>query len=101
MHCVTIEFMIESFLDADAKKLWETGKSRRIPASIRRVAQRKLHMINIAGALEDLLAPPGNRLEVLSGDRKGQHSIRVNDQFRVCFVWKNNNAYDVEIVDYH
>jgi proteic killer suppression protein len=93
--------MIVSFEDADTELLWQTGKSRRIPASIRRVAQRKLQMLHVAGALEDLLVPPGNRLEMLKGDRDRQHSIRVNDQYRVCFVWRDNNAYDVEVVDYH
>jgi proteic killer suppression protein len=71
------------------------------PASICRVAQRKLQMLHVAGAPGDLLVPPGNKLESLKGDREGQHSIRVNDQYRVCFVWRANNAYDVEIVDYH
>ena len=93
--------MIMSFRDADAAVLSDTGKSRRIPAPIRRVAQRKLQMLHIAGALEDLLVPPGNRLEALKGNRKGQHSIRINDQYRVCFVWRDKNAYDVEIVDSH
>jgi proteic killer suppression protein len=71
------------------------------PASIIKAAQRKLRMIQDATRLEDLLAPPGNRLEALKGDRKGQHSIRINDQWRVCFTWHDGDAYDVEIVDYH
>lgn len=93
--------MIVSFGDADAQLLWDTGKSRKIPASIRRAAFKKLAILNAALELENLRVPPGNRLEKLSRDRKGQHSIRVNDQFRICFVWRDGNAYDVEIVDYH
>jgi len=93
--------MIVSFRDADAELLWNTGKSRKVPASIRRTAFKKLAIVNAALALANLSVPPGNRLEALSGKRKGQHSIRVNEQFRICFVWRNGNAYDVEIVDYH
>lgn len=93
--------MIAGFRDADTEMLWKTGKSRRIPASIRRSAARKLMILNAAVTLDNLRVPPGNRLEELSRDRKGQHSIRVNDQFRICFSWRNGNAYDVEIVDYH
>jgi proteic killer suppression protein len=72
-----------------------------IPANIHQAALKKLQMLNAAGALGDLLVPPGNRLEPLKGDRKGQHSIRINDQDRICFVWRDGNAYDVEITDYH
>lgn len=93
--------MIVSFRDADAELLWNTGKSRKVPASIRRTAFKKLAILNAALALANLSVPPGNRLEALFGSRKGQHSIRVNDQFRICFVWRNGNAYDVEIADYH
>ena len=93
--------MIASFSDEDAGLLWRTGKSRRIPANLRKVAVRKLAILNAALALENLRVPPGNHLESLPGDRKGQHSIRINDQFRVCFVWQDGNAHDVEIVDYH
>jgi proteic killer suppression protein len=93
--------MILSFRDADTELLWDTGSSRRIPASIRRTAFKKLAILNAAVTLANLSVPPGNRLEALYGSRKGQHSIRVNDQFRICFVWRNGNAYDVEIVDYH
>jgi toxin HigB-1 len=71
------------------------------PPNLRRAAKRKLAMIDSAGRLEDLRMPPGNRLEELRGDRMGQHSIRLNDQFRVCFLWRDGDAYDVEIVDYH
>ena len=93
--------MIVSFGDADAQLLWDTGKSRKIPASVRRAAFKKLAILNAALELENLRVPPGNRLEKLSRDRKGRHSIRVNNQFRICFVWRDGNAYDVEIVDYH
>lgn len=93
--------MIKSFKDADTQRLWETGKSQRVPADIRKVALRKLAMVHAAKVLSDLLIPPGNMLEELRKDRKGQHSIRINKQFRVCFVWKDGDAYNVEIVDYH
>jgi proteic killer suppression protein len=94
--------LIKSFGDESTREFWETGKSKRVPpANLRSVAKRKLQMIDAAGRLDDLKVPPGNRLEALKGDRAGQHSIRINDQFRVCFVWKAGDAYDVEIVDYH
>ena len=93
--------MILSFRDADTKLLWETGKSRRIPATIRRTAWKKLAILNAALELDNLTVPPGNRLEALTKDRIGQHSIRVNDQYRICFRWSAQNAHDVEIVDYH
>jgi len=93
--------MILSFRDADTKLLWETGKSRRIPANIRRTAWKKLAILNAALELDNLIVPPGNRLEALTKDRLGQHSIRLNDQYRICFRWSELNAHDVEIVDYH
>lgn len=93
--------MIVNFNDADTKLLWETGKSLRIPANLRRVAVRKLAMLNAAVELSNLKVPPNNHLEALTKDRKGQHSIRVNDQYRVCFTWSEGNAHNVEIVDYH
>jgi proteic killer suppression protein len=93
--------MIVSFTDADAEKLFATGRSRRIPASLRGVTIRKLQLLDAATEPSSLLIPPGNQLEALRGDRRGQHSIRVNDQFRICFVWKNGNAHAVEFVDYH
>ena len=94
--------MIKSFADTETQEFWQTGKSQHIPPSnLRRVALRKLLMIDNAARLEDLWVSPGNHLEALKGDRKGQHSIRINDQFRVCFVWKQGDAYDVEIIDYH
>jgi toxin HigB-1 len=93
--------VIVSFKDADTELLWHYGKSRRIPAQIRNTAWKKLAILNAAVELGNLRVPPGNRLEALSKDRKGQHSIRVNDQYRICFQWQNGNAYGVEIVDYH
>jgi proteic killer suppression protein len=93
--------VIASFRDTEAEKLFRTGMSRRIPANLRKAARRKLAWLHAARDLNDLRVPPGNRLEALSGDRKGQHSIRPNDQYRLCFVWRDGNAHDVEIVDYH
>lgn len=93
--------MIKSFSDADTQLLWETDKSRRIPASIRTSALKKLTILHWATQLADLSVPPGNRLEALTANRKGQHSIRINDQYRICFVWRSGDAMDVEIVDYH
>jgi len=93
--------VIRSFADADTELLWDTGKSRRIPANIRTSALKKLFMLRRATQLLDLTVPPGNRLEALTDDRKGQYSIRINDQFRIRFVWTNGDAYNVEIVDYH
>ena len=93
--------MIVSFRDAETEMLWKTGKSRRIPASIGRRAFKKLAILHASLELANLSVPPGNRLEALTGNRKGQHSIRVNEQYRVCFRWRAGNAYDVEIVDYH
>ena len=93
--------VIANFKDADAKRLYETGKSRRLPSDIQRAVLRKLKIMNNAADLNDLRIPPGNRLEALSGEREGQHSIRINDQYRICFVWKGAEFRDVEIVDYH
>jgi toxin HigB-1 len=93
--------MIVGFRDTDTELLWMTGKSRRIPANLRRSAWKKLAILNAALELDNLKVPPGNHLEALTKDRKGQHSIRVNDQYRVCFRWKSGNADEVEIVDYH
>jgi proteic killer suppression protein len=92
--------MIRSFRCADTQALFATGKSRRF-ASIRNVAERKLTQLHAAASLESLRAPPGNRLEALTGDRKGQHGIRINDQWRLCFVWSDEGVLDVEIADYH
>lgn len=92
---------ILSFSDRDTEALWE-GQTPRSLTAIAKQARRKLDYIHAARELRDLLAPPGNRLEALRGDRAGQHSIRVNDQWRVCFRWRDGEgAYDVEIVDYH
>jgi proteic killer suppression protein len=93
--------MILSFRDRDTEAIWKGDVSRRLPREIQQIARRKLRMLNNAKTLEDLRAPPGNRLEGLKGDRKGQHSIRINDQWRICFVWRTADATDVEIVDYH
>jgi proteic killer suppression protein len=93
--------VIKSFADGDTELLWDTGKRRRVPASIRSAAMKTLRILHRAIQLADLRVPPGNRLKALTGNRKGQFSIRINDQFRVCFVWSEGNAYDVEIVDYH
>jgi len=93
--------VIKSFNDADTELLWETGKSRHIPANIRLTALKKLAILQWATSLADLAVPGGNRLERLSGNRKGQHSIRINDQYRICFVWHDGDATDVELVDYH
>ncbi len=92
--------MIKSFRCADTRALFETGKSRRFSA-ILSVATRKLTLLDAAETLDFLRSPPGNRLEALKGDRSGQHSIRINDQFRLCFRWTVSGAEDVEIVDYH
>lgn len=93
--------MIRSFADREAEKIWGGVASRRLPAGIQQVARRKLRMLNAAATLDDLRIPPANRLEALKGDRKGQHSIRINDQWRICFRWKAGDAHDVQIVDYH
>lgn len=93
--------MIRTFADKEAEKIWKGTPSRRPPGDIQAVARRKLRMLNNAVSLDDLRIPPANRLEALKGDRKGQHSIRINDQWRLCFRWKNADACDVEIVDYH
>lgn len=93
--------MIRDFADKEAEKVWSGTPSRRLPADMQAVARRKLRMLNNAATLEDLRIPPANRLEALKGDRKGQHSIRINDQWRVCFRWKGGDAHGVEIVDYH
>ena len=92
--------MIQSFRCADTQALFTTGKSRRFAAAAT-VAARKLQQLDSAVTLEFLRSPPGNRLEALKGDRKGQHSIRINDQWRVCFVWTDAGPANVEIVDYH
>lgn len=92
--------MIRSFSDKATRDLWETEKSRRF-AAIARVALKRLIQLNAAESLDDLRVPPGNQLEALGGNRKGQHSIRINRQYRICFIWTNEGATGVEIVDYH
>ena len=93
--------MIKSFKCKETEKIFNRQFSRKFPTEIQCVALRKLRMLNRAMTLQDLKVPPGNRLEELKGRRKGQRSIRINDQWRVCFIWKENNSYEVEIVDYH
>ncbi|MEJ2714949.1 MAG: type II toxin-antitoxin system RelE/ParE family toxin [Acidihalobacter sp.] len=93
--------MITGFRDKETEKIWRGEVSRRLPRAIQEVARRKLRMLNNARNLEDLRVPPANRLESLRGDRKGQYSIRINAQRRVCFVWAAGNAGEVEIADYH
>jgi proteic killer suppression protein len=93
--------VIKSFADGDTEDLFHLRKSRRLPSTIQRVALRKLAQIHAVYELRQLSVPPGNRLEALKGKRAGQYSIRINDQWRVCFSWKEHDAYDVEIDDYH
>lgn len=93
--------MIRSFATTEAEKLFQRQHVPKFPSDLRRIAQRKLLLIDAAEQLEDLRVPPGNRLEKLTGDRKGQHSIRINDQWRICFRWHEGDAYEVEVVDYH
>jgi len=92
--------MIKSFKDKATEALFRTGKSARF-GNIAKVAVRKLDFMQAAVSLNDLRSPPGNRLEALKGDRAGQHSIRINDQWRICFRWGEDGAHDVEITDYH
>ncbi len=93
--------MIRSFADRDSERVWVRLAVRRWASALQRVAYRKLLIIDAAVNLNDLSSLPGNRLEKLAGKRAGQYSIRVNDQWRICFVWKEGDAYEVEIVDYH
>jgi proteic killer suppression protein len=93
--------MIRSFRDVETEKLFDRQKSRRFPPDLLRIALRKLVVLDAAQSLQDLRLPPGNRLEKLSADREGQHSVRINNQWRICFVWKDGGAEDVEIVNYH
>ncbi|GAA1369967.1 MULTISPECIES: type II toxin-antitoxin system RelE/ParE family toxin [Brevibacterium] len=93
--------MIQSFADKDTERLWNRERARSIDSRIHSVALRKLRQLGYAQSLEDLRIPPGNRLETLKGDRAGQHSIRINDQWRICFRWTVAGPEEVEIVDYH
>lgn len=93
--------MIKSFNDKKASKIWRGKRSKRLPIEIQNKARRKLRMINNAQSIKDLRIPPSNRLEKLGGNLKGFYSIRINNQWRIIFIWSNDNAYEVEIVDYH
>jgi proteic killer suppression protein len=93
--------MIRSFKSKETEKVFNRERSQKLPSDIQQVALRKLRMLNRAGTLQDLRVPPANRLEKLAGDRAGQYSIRINDQWRICFDWDAGDAQNVEIVDYH
>ena len=93
--------MLKSFADKEAEKLFQRQFSRKLPQNIQLTARMKLEILDAAETLDDLRVPPGNRLEKLSGSRSGQYSIRINNQWRICFVWRNGDAHDVEIVEYH
>jgi proteic killer suppression protein len=93
--------VLRSFRDKDTEAIWRRQRSRRLDGPVQRVAWRKLAMLDSAETLTDLLVPPGNRLEKLTGDRAGQYSIRINQQWRICFIWSDAGPEDVEIVDYH
>jgi toxin HigB-1 len=93
--------MIRSFADVETEIVWSGRRSRRLPPDIQATALRKLRLLNQAQVLQDLRVPPGNRLELLKGNRTGQHSIRINDQWRICFAWQDGGPHNVEIVDDH
>ncbi|PJE76407.1 plasmid maintenance system killer [Candidatus Uhrbacteria bacterium CG10_big_fil_rev_8_21_14_0_10_48_16] len=93
--------MIQTFSDEEAEMLFQRGRSRKLPPSIQRRAYRKLLMLHAAISINDLRSPPSNHLEKLTGKRGGEYSIRINDQWRICFVWKSGHAYEVGIEDYH
>ena len=93
--------MIARFRDKETAAIWEGRHSRRLPGGIQAVALRKLRLLNAARRLADLRVPPANRLEALKGNRDGQHAIRINDQWRICFTWREGHAHEVEIVDCH
>jgi len=94
-------FMIKSFKSKETEKVFHRDFSRKFPHNIQKTAYRRLAFLHSAKELKDLLIPPSNRLEKLSGNRKGWHSIRINDQWRICFQWQDGDAYEVEIIDYH
>jgi toxin HigB-1 len=96
-----ITLMIVSFRSTETAAIWEGRRSRKLPFEIQSAALRNLRLLNNAKRLEDLRVPPGNRLETLRGERQGQHSIRINDQWRICFEWKQGHAHQIEIVDCH
>ena len=93
--------MIKDFASDETEKIWKGVKSRKLPQDIQNTARRKLRMLNNAQELNDLRIPPNNRFEALKGNRKGKYSIRINNQWRICFIWDNGNCRNVEIVDYH
>jgi proteic killer suppression protein len=93
--------MIKSFKNKETERVYSREGSDKLPRDIQQVSLRKLRMLNNAKNLNDLRIPPANRLEKLRGDREGQHSIRINDQWRICFTWQEGDAFDVEITDYH
>ncbi len=93
--------MIRNFAEPETERIWSGRRSRKLPPDIQAVALRKLRLLNQAQVLQDLRVPPGNRLESLRGNRVGQHSIRINDQWRICFIWQEGGPRNVEIVDYH
>jgi len=93
--------VIKSFKNSETEKIYNLTRSRKLPSDIQQIALRKLRMLNNAKTINDLRVPPANRLEKLVGSRAGQHSIRINDQWRICFDWRDDNAYNVEMVDYH
>ena len=97
----SIATMIDNFKCDETKKIFNREFSRKLPQNIQKIAFRKLRMLHRSSTIQDLRIPPANKLEALSGQRKGQYSIRINDQWRICFRWENGNAYNVEIVDYH
>ena len=98
---VIIFIVIRSFADRDAERIFQRLASKRFSIDVQRVASRKLSILDAAESIYDLRMPPGNRLEKLKGKRQGQYSIRINEQWRICFVWKETDAYEVEITDYH
>ena len=93
--------MIKTFADSDTERIFRGLRPRKIPIQIRARASRKLILLNAVETLQELRVPPGNRLEKLKGDRAGQHSIRINDQWRICFIWQKGNAFEVEVTNYH
>ncbi|MBE0408935.1 MAG: type II toxin-antitoxin system RelE/ParE family toxin [Anaerolineales bacterium] len=93
--------MIKSFADKETEKLFHRRSSKKVPQTVQRRERMKLEILDAAERLEDLSIPPGNQLEKLSGNRKGQHSIRINRQWQICFIWRSGDAFDVEITDYH
>ena len=101
MKYVNILSMIKSFQDKETENIFNRYFSNKLPQNIQKIARKKLIILDAVTEIEDLRVPPGNRLEALKGNRKGQHSIRINDQWRICFTWKEGDSYNVEIIDYH